>query len=316
MTSAWTRSGIAALLCVIVTWGCASGPTPGQATPPTPEVEKVVDGLGLTEGPIWHRDGYLLFVDVTASRIHRWSPQSGLAVVRDSTGRANGIAIDAAGDLIVAQRDRRLSRIARNGAIVLLAERYQGKRLNSPNDLVIRSDGSVYFTDPTFGVRPDAAELGFRGVFRLGVDGSLHLLASDFTMPNGIAFAPDEKRLYVNDSAEGHMRVFDVAPDGSLTNGRVFATLKDTTHEGDPDGLDTDGAGNVYSAGPGGVWVFAPNGALRYRIAIPEEHTTNLAWGDADGRTLYVTAVSRIPGGFSGKVYRVRSADFASRGRQ
>jgi sugar lactone lactonase YvrE len=284
----------------------ASGARP-RAIVESPVVRKVATGLGLAEGPLWHPAGYLLLVDVTASRILKWTPGTGMTVVRDSTGRANGLGVTADGTLYLAQRDRRLSRMAPDGSIALVAERYQGKRLNSPNDVAIRSDGTVYFTDPTFGVRPADAELGFKGVFRVLRDGTLQLLASDFNMPNGIAFSPDESRLYVNDSAEGHTRVFDVKGDGTLANGRVFATMHDTTKAGDPDGLETDREGNVYSAGPGGVWVFAPSGALVGRIAIPEEHTTNLAWGGSDQRTLFVTAVSRAGSGFVGSLYEVRA---------
>lgn len=297
---------------VFIAWMLVAGSACARSAAQTPapttglKVEKLVDSLGLLEGPIWHPDGYLLFVDVSGSRIHRWSPSGGLAIVKDSTGRANGIAIDASGNLILAQRDRMVSRLSRDGKLTLLAEQFEGKRLNSPNDLAMRSDGTVYFTDPTFGVRPNQAELGFKGVFRLHPDGRLEVLARDFNMPNGIGFSPDQKRLYVNDSGEHHMRVFDVAADGTLRNGRIFAVIKDSTLTGDPDGLEVDSQGNVYTAGPGGVWVFAPDGTLMRRIEIPVEHTTNLAFGDDGERTLYVTAVARVPGGFSGKLYRVQ----------
>jgi sugar lactone lactonase YvrE len=298
------------LIATIATCLVAAAPARAQQ-PLSPEnltIEKIADGYGITEGPIWHPAGYLLFVDVNASRIYKWTPEKGVEVYRDSTGRANGIGIDADGQLVVAQRDRRLSRFTADGREVLLADRYQGKRLNSPNDIAMKSDGTVYFTDPTFGVRKEDAELTHKGVYRYLRNGTLELLASDLNMPNGLAFSPDERRLYVNDSAEHHMRVFDVNADGTLANGRVFATLKDETKTGDPDGMEVDKQGNVYSAGPGGVWIFAPDGTLKQRIPIPEEHTTNLAWGGPDGRTMFVTAVSRAGDKFVGRVYRVRSS--------
>jgi gluconolactonase len=189
-----------------------------------------------------------------------------------------------------------VTRIDGQGRVEALAEAYQGKRLNSPNDVVVRSDGSIFFTDPPYGLRngTEGKELPFNGVFRLDSGGALHLLVDDFERPNGLAFSPDEKTLYVDDSARFHIRAFDVAPDGSLSNGRVWAELKGKPEErGVPDGMKVDADGNVYCTGPGGVWVFGEGGRLLGRVVMPEV-TANLAWGDPDWRTLYLTASTSL----------------------
>jgi gluconolactonase len=190
-----------------------------------------------------------------------------------------------------------LSRTEANGKVVTLVDRYQGKKLNSPNDLAVKSDGSIYFTDPPYGIEAKQEELGFYGVYRLAPDGKLTLLAKDMIRPNGIAFAPDESKLYVSDSQENYIRVFDVKPDGTVSNGRIFAELKDPSQPGTPDGLKVDTQGNVYSPGAGGLWIFSPAGELLGKIAVPEV-VTNLAWGESDRQTLYITA--------SPSVYRIR----------
>ena len=178
-----------------------------------------------------------------------------------------------------------------------MADRYEGQRLNSPNDLAVKSDGSIYFTDPPYGISKEQEELGFYGVYRLGNDGKLTLLVKDLVMPNGIAFSPDEQKLYVNNSEAGYIGVFDVKSDGTVTNERVFAELKDASQSGVPDGLKVDLEGNVYSTGPGGVWILSPSGKLLGRISVPET-ATNLAWGECDRNTLYIAG--------SKSLYRIR----------
>jgi gluconolactonase len=178
-----------------------------------------------------------------------------------------------------------------------LADRYEGKRLNSPNDLVVKSDGSIYFTDPSYGVSKDREELGFYGVYRLAPDGKLTLLVKDLVLPNGLAFSPDEQKLYVNNSEARYIAVYDVKPDGTVTNERLFADLKDASQGGVPDGLKVDLEGNVYSTGPGGVWILSPEGKLLGKISVPET-ATNVAWGESDRKTLYITAYTSL--------YRIR----------
>jgi len=262
-------------------------------------VEKVSGGYKFTEGPVWSTRGTLLFSDIPANRIYELTASAlsagagaAAAVYREPSGNSNGLTFDLEGRLIACEHgNRRVSRTEKDGTITVLADRYEGKRLNSPNDVVVGSDGSIYFTDPTYGIGKEDQELGFQGVYRIKPDGKLELLVKDFKMPNGLCFSPDEKRLYIADSSElSHIRVFDVAPDGTLTGGGVFAA---TTKPGGPDGMKTDIKGNLYVAGPGGVWIFDPAGRRVDVIQTPET-PANLAWGDGDGRTLYITARTSI----------------------
>ena len=251
-----------------------------------------------TEGPLWHPDGFLLFSDIPANTIYKWHPGKKTEIFRQPSGNANGNTLDQSGRLITGEHgNRRVSRTEKDGTIVTLASNYEGKRLNSPNDLAVKSDGSIYFTDPPYGIEPEQEELGFYGVYRLAPDGALTLLVDDFVRPNGIAFSPDESKLYVNDSEKGHIRVFNVQPDGTLDTGKLFAELKPPSEKGAADGMKVDIKGNVYSTGPGGVWVFSPNGMLLGIIETPEA-PANLAWGDRDYQTLYITARNSL--------YRVR----------
>ncbi len=270
------------------------------------QVEKVADGFEFTEGPLWHPQGFLLFSDIPANIIYQWTPKEKAKIFRRPSGNANGNTLDREERLLSAEHsNRRVSRTLEDGRVVTVASQYKGKRLNSPNDLVVKSDGSIYFTDPPYGIKSEQEELGFYGVYRIAPDGTLTLLVQDFVRPNGIAFSPDEKKLYVDDSEKSHIRVFDVKPDGTVENGRIFAELKDSNKSGVPDGMKVDQEGNVYSTGPGGVWVFSPSGNLLGKIAVPEV-ATNLAWGDSlrdsfasrDYNMLYITAGNSL--------YRIR----------
>lgn len=261
------------------------------------EPERVATGFQFTEGPLWHPDGYLLFSDIPANQIRKWTPGGEVTIFREPSGNSNGLTFDRQGRLIACEHgNRRVSRTEKDGTIVTLADRYQGKRLNSPNDVVVKSDGSIYFTDPPYGVRPEDRELDFQGVYRWAPDGTLTLLVDDFEKPNGLAFSPDEKTLYIADTDRRHVRAFDVQPDGTLANGRTFAELKSDA-PGGPDGMKVDVEGNLYVTGPGGTWVFDPTGKHLGTIVTPEA-PANCAWGDADGKTLYLTART--------SVYRVR----------
>lgn len=256
------------------------------------KVEKVVGNLQFTEGPVWTPWKTLLFSDIPANRIYELSDNGRLKIYREPSGNSNGLTFDKQGRLIACEHStRRVTRTEKDGTIVVLAERYQGKRLNSPNDVVVKSDGSIYFTDPTYGIKKEDQELGFQGVYRIRPEGQLELLVDDFKMPNGLCFSPDEKQLYVADSSElAHIRVFDVTPDGKLTNSRIFAK---TSGPGGPDGMKVDVNGNLYVAGPGGVWIFDSAGKQIDLIKTPEV-PANLAWGDEDGKTLYITARTSI----------------------
>jgi sugar lactone lactonase YvrE len=260
--------------------------------------KRIATGFEFTEGPVWHPSGYLLFSDIPANRIHMWSPDGGVGVFRDPSGHSNGLTFDRVGRLIACEHgNRRVSRTEADGSVISLATHYKGRQLNSPNDVVVRSDGTVYFTDPPYGVQPEERELDFQGVYCITPDGTLTLLVDDFDRPNGLAFSPDEGLLYIDDSTRRHVRVFDVLPDGTLANGRVFVEMQSPA-AGSPDGMKLDVEGHLYVTGPGGTWLFTPDGIHLGTLITPEQ-PANLAFGDADRRTLYITART--------SVYRVRT---------
>ncbi|MBI1926762.1 SMP-30/gluconolactonase/LRE family protein [Candidatus Poribacteria bacterium] len=261
------------------------------------EPERIATGFQFTEGPVWHPDGYLLFSDIPANRIVKWTSDGNVQTFRDPSGHSNGLTYDRQGRFIACEHgNRRVSRTEPDGTITVLAERYQGKRLNSPNDVVVKSDGSIYFTDPPYGVAAEQRELDFQGVYRIAPDGTLTLLVDDFDRPNGLAFSPDEKILYIDDSARRHVRAFDVQADGTLANGRVLVDMA-IDAEGVPDGMKVDVAGVLYVTGAGGTWVVSPKGEHLGTIVTPEL-PANCAFGDSDRKTLYITART--------SVYRVR----------
>lgn len=255
-------------------------------------VEKVAGGYKFTEGPVYDKEkNVLLFSDQPNSTISRYDPKTGRAdVFRALPVVPNGNTFDREGRLITCEhRTRRVSRTDRDGRIVTLAYEFEGKRLNSPNDLALHSSGALYFTDPPWGIKPEQAELGYNALWRLAPDGSLSKLSSDFGRPNGIAFSPDEKALYVNDDQRANIRAFDVQPDGTLTNDRIFAEVKGPDGRGGPDGMKVDARGTIFCTGPGGVWVFRPDGTKVGVVEVPET-PANCAFGDRDGKTLYITA--------------------------
>jgi gluconolactonase len=271
--------------------------------------EKIVGGFEFTEGPIWHPDGYLLFSDIPAARIYRWSPEGGVSVWREGSGNSNGLTLDRQGRLVACEHgNRRVSRTLPDGTVVTVADQYEGRRLNRPNDVVVKSNGAIYFSDPPYGripsdppYRPEDREQPCNGVYRIDPDGTIELLASDFERPNGLAFSPDESVLYIDDSARRHVRAFDLLADGRITNSRVVADL-DHPQPGSPDGMKVDIEGNLYVSGATGVWVFTPEGEHLGVIVTPER-PANLAWGDADRQSVYVTARTslyrfrtRVPG--------------------
>ncbi len=265
--------------------------------------ERLATGFIFTEGPLWHAPGrFLLFSDMPGDHLRRWSEADGISTFRQPCHKSNGLAYDHQGRLLVCEHaTSRVTRAEPDGSSTVLAGHWLGKELNSPNDIVVRSDGAIYFTDPTygrmegFGLKRDT-ELAFRGAYRIGTDGKLALLADDFDQPNGLCFSPDESRLFINDTSRGHIRVFDVRPDGTLTGGAVWA---ETTGpgEGAPDGMKIDAAGNLYSCGPGGIHVFAPDATCLGVIGLPEG-VANFCWGDENLQSLYVTATTSL--------YRIR----------
>ncbi len=269
---------------------------------PGADFELVVSGFDFAEGPIWQpAEQTLIFSDILGNSLYRWSEVSGLETLRRNSNMANGNAFDQLWRVITCEHaTSRITRtdFASNDKLEILATHYQGQQLNSPNDVVVKSDGAIYFTDPTsgrsakFGV-PRKPELPFSGVYRLEPDtGSLTLLVSDFAKPNGLCFSADEQLLYVNDTERQHIRVFDVTEDGSIQNGRLFARLEGDA-PGVADGMKVDSLGHVYSCGPGGIHVFEPNGRFLGLIPIPE-FATNFVFGDDDLRSLYITATTTV----------------------
>lgn len=247
-------------------------------------VEKVAGGFSFTEGPVWFaQSGKLYFSDIPESRIHELTPPSTIDVFREPSGQSNGLAIDQNGLLIACEHaGRRVSRTEPGGGVVTVADSYQGKALNSPNDAIVKQDGNLYFTDPAYGGNPNV--LGFQGVFRVAPGGGLSLVVDDMTAPNGIALSPDETVLYVTDSEDDYVRRWDVAPDGTPSNPQK---LMDTANG--PDGMAVDVAGHLYVTTQKGVEVYLPDGSLHDTISVPEQ-PANCTFGGADKRTLYITA--------------------------
>ena len=259
--------------------------------------ERIASGFEFTEGPVWMPGGYLLFSDIPADRIYKWTPEEGARVWREPSGNSNGLTLDRQNRLLVCEHgNRRVSRVEADGTLTSLADRYRGKRLNSPNDIVVKSDGTIYFTDPSYGIRPEEQEQPFNGLYRILADGTVELLAGDFVLPNGLAFSADESVLYVADSHYRHVRALDVLADGTLTNSRVLADM-DHPQPGSPDGMKIDVEGNLYVAGATGMWVFEPDGTC-LGIIVPPERPANCAWGDVDRQSLYITARTSL--------YRIR----------
>jgi sugar lactone lactonase YvrE len=277
-------------------------------------IERVATGFAFTEGPVWTRDGALLFSDIPANAIVRVTPAGETTVFRTPSGfdgtdarpgshvGSNGLTIDREGRLLIAEHgNRRVTRLEPDGRLTVIADRYDGRRLNSPNDIVVKSDGTIYFTDPPYGLpqqdKDPAKEIEWSGIYRVR-DGRVELLSRDLSRPNGLAFSPDERYLYVANSEPARriwMR-YDVRSDGTLENGTVFLDLTADEGRGIPDGFKVDVRGNLYLTGPGGVIVVSPQGTVLGRIETPEG-PANVGWGD-DGRTLYITART--------SVYRVR----------
>ena len=257
------------------------------------KIERIATGFQFTEGPVWNsKGGYLLFSDIPKNQILRWSPAGEITIFREPSGNSNGLTYDREERLVICEHGgRRISRIERDGSYRILADKFQDKRLNSPNDVVVNSEGMIYFTDPPYGIEPEQQELPFQGVFRLDPENrELTLLVKDFEKPNGLAFSPDEKVLFIADSSTDrrHLRAFDVNPDGTLGNNRVFAEIR-SEETGNPDGIKVDMEGNVYVSAAGGIWVFSVNGEKLGVIKTPER-PANCAWGDADWKSLYLTA--------------------------
>jgi gluconolactonase len=263
------------------------------------KLTRVAGDFGFTEGPVWDQSGFLYVSDEEKNKIYRvWLDGRTQELI--SLGDPDGNTYDRQLRLIDCASVRRaIIAVTPEGKYTVLADRYEGKKLNSPNDVVIGPDGAIYFTDPTLDlVKGEQQEISFQGVYRLDDKGSVHLLTKDLTQPNGLAFSPDGKHFYVDDSEQRNIRVYDVAPDGSFSNGRIFGEEPGGPHDGVPDGIKVDRDGNLFITGPKGIWVWDAQGHHLGTIEMPEQ-PANLTWGDRDYRTLYITATT--------SVYRLRT---------
>jgi gluconolactonase len=320
------------IICGIATYGAGSranvqpsatsptivrlDPRLDEIVPKDAKLERVAERISWAEGPVWNRmAGYLLFSDVPNNSILKWESGRGLSLFRKSSGYSesrpftgrepgsNGLTFDREGRLVVCQHgDRRIVRLEKDSSVTTLAERYEGKRFNSPNDLVFKSNGDLYFTDPPFGLPQafddPAKELPFQGVYRLGRNGHVTLLSKEVKAPNGIGFSPDESKLYVADSGRALWFVFDVQADGTLGPARVFFDGSELAkgRPGVADSLKVDVHGNIFGAAPGGIWIFSPDGTMVGRFELGTA-TGNCAWGE-DGSTLFIAS--------SHSIYRIR----------
>jgi gluconolactonase len=266
-------------------------------------IRQIGTGFTFTEGPIWHpRDGYLLFSDMPGDVRRRWD-SNGVREVMRPANKCNGMTYDPGLNLIVCEHATSyLVRETPAGDRAVIASHFEGKELNSPNDVCVRADGSIYFSDPWYGRMPGFGVerervLGWQGVFRVPPDGGALQCVVDrdaFEMPNGLCFSPDESLLYINDTGRASVSVYDVAADGGLANGRLFADgLSSDQEAGAPDGMKCDAEGNIWVTGPGGVWVFDPDGNHLGRLRLPEQ-VANFTWGGADWRTLFLTASTSL----------------------
>jgi gluconolactonase len=286
---------------IIFTVSCSSQETAPQETAPQEmpllpegsEPEVIADGFRFTEGPFWHSDGYLIFSDIPANIVYRWTVDEGTSVYLEPSGNSNGITMDPDGNIVLAQHAGRVSRLDADRVPVTIVAQYEGMRLNSPNDLVYHSNGTLYFTDPNFGVSEEDQELDFTGVYRLSTDGELSVIYTEFDLPNGITLSHDETKLYFNDTATGNIVSMDVDSAGHAIEAILFASVGERGATGAADGMKTDAEGRVYSTGPGGLYVFSANGEELQMIPF-EQPITNLAWGGPDRNELYITSRDKV----------------------
>lgn len=280
------------LLAAALTVQVPGAPPLDSIVPKNSHPVLVEGGFRFLEGPAWTRDGRLIFSDILGDTIYELKGGKGEAFIKPSQ-RAIGNTIDPEGRIVSChQESRSVTRREKDGSITVLADRFEGKRFNSPDDVVVRSDGMVYFTDPSFGLKPSEKELPFDGVYRVLPGGKPQLLAKGFSKPNGLAFSPDEKLLYINDTIRRQVRIFDVSPSGDLSNERLFAIL---TGDGPglPNGMKVDVKGNVYCTGPGGIQIFTPK-AKFIGIIYTEQTVTNFCFGGADRRMLYIESPNAL----------------------
>jgi gluconolactonase len=272
-----------------------SSPKFWDLIPHDANLQTVATGFGFTEGPVWDPAGFLYVSDETLNKIFRVHLNDGGKEEVISLGDPDGNTYDRMGRLIdCASVLRAIIAISKDGNYQVLADHFEGKRFNSPNDVVLGPDGALYFTDPTLDLpMGQKQEIPFQGVYRLDAQRNVRLLTKDLTQPNGLAFSPDGKKFYVDDSEKRNIRVYDVGLDGALSNGRVFGQEPGDSSDGVPDGIKVDHSGNLFVTGPQGIWVWNPEGVHLGTIALPEQ-PANLAWGETDLDVLYITATTSV----------------------
>jgi gluconolactonase len=258
------------------------------------EPERLATGFGFTEGPSWHPDGFYYFVDIRKSLLYRLRPGGTPEILRRQTGEGNGTTFDLEGRLVMCEGgNRRVTRMAADGSVAVLMDRYQGRRINRPNDVVCKSDGSIWFTDPGLRIPLAEKELGHSGVYRVDPDGTKHLVA-EFEYPNGLAFSPDERMLYVANTRHAqYIHAIALDAQGNMTRRRIFADMSSEETDGVPDGMKVDVMGRVYCTGTGGTWVFAADGS-RIGIIRTPEIPANLVFGGPDLKTMFFTARTSV----------------------
>jgi gluconolactonase len=273
---------LSSFLCPIVP---AQSPIPAGA-----EAERITTKYQFVEGPVWLQPGFLVFSDINANKVYRWNPDKTTSVYYSPSGNSNGLTVDSQGRLILAQHGkRRVARLESNGLETDLASTYTGKKLNSPNDVVLGSDGSIYFTDPPYGINASQEELKFYGIYRIAPTGELTLLDKTLQRPNGIVLSPDEKKLYVDDSQACKVYVWDIQPDLALANKKLFVSPGGSV----ADGMDIDTQGRLYISGNVGIWIYDADGNYVDEINVPET-ATNCCWGEAEHQTLFITAGTSV----------------------
>lgn len=284
------------LICVVM--------HPQSPVPENAQLELIADGFVFVEGPVWNDTLGLLFSDLSGNRIYNWTEEDSISIFLNPSANSNGLTYDLEGNLIAAQTGlRRVARRESDGSFTSLADTFNNKKLNSPNDLAVKSDGSIFFTDPDFNIPPgQQQELSFKGIFRISPFGELYLLDSTLNLPNGICFSPDETKLYVNNSQVRIIYVWDVIDDSTISNKKEFARINPL---GYADGMKVNTSGNLYCAGPKGVWVFSPDGTLLDTILVPI-NPSNCNWGEEDRNTLFITAGT--------SVFRIRLKDLTNIG--
>ena len=261
---------------------------------PNAEVEQIVSQIQQPEGPVWKAGLGLLFSDIRGNKIYKWTPENGKEVYLDPSDNTNGLTFDLEGRLVAGQMGlRRIVRFEPDGSQTSLADHYDGKKFNSPNDLVVKSDGAIFFTDPDFNIPSgQSKELSFNGIYRISPSGVLQLLTSELALPNGICFSPDESKLYVNDSQVHKIYEWDVVDDSTLTNKQLLYTIP---VNGYADGMKIDEDGNIYCTCSSAVWVISPLGELLGEIDLPSSGSaSNCAWGESDNKTLFITAGTSV----------------------